>query len=676
MAVRPLYGHVMKRLLVIASLIFVLGSVASAQPAAVLGQPLPPPDLDVGAISVRVVAGSPTAPVAHLTVTLVVGGQLHTAVTDAAGRAQFTGIAAGASVFARIIASDGLAHTSRTFMVPTAGGTRVMLSTEAWQPVSTLPSAREVSGMARPDSKIPAGSLVVGVTYDDLKDPKPPANVAVALVGYAADDTIAVITQRTDPAGDARFTGLDQTGATAYFAMTQLPRKGLDDRLIGGPVALDATAGVRLVLSGELRTATAAAVDDLAHLVEQDATVRAGKIVVRLEGALPEGEHAVSLVDATSGKVVASGKTTDPRIELGLPFHAGQIVYAETTSRARKLRSPPFQPVAARGTTTRIYDLPRILPTFQARAQLDDHGALEVVAAFDVLNNAWAPTEPAGLELALPHGFTAPELHGDDQTLATITKAGVRFSHAIPPGTTRVRVAFTLAIVAGKVAWSLDLPYGTYKSAISIDKVRGTAVEAPTATVSETDDNLVVDNISIVPHQSMAMTIHPGERPKLGPIDAACKPLQPERKPALGGKPLVDFTLPQLDGKPLHLASLRGKVLLVNFTASFASFAKAEPASLATLQKAVRDLVVVVVASDRDPHNVEELLGASPPYKVVLDAPVDEDHNLGEVTARWGVAAIPESFLVDRSGTVRYYFQNLRDWGSPDALACVRALTR
>ncbi len=665
----------MKRLLVIA--ILALGSVVSAQPASVLGQPLPSPDLDSGTISVRVVAGTPTAPVANLTVTLVVGGQLHTAVTDAAGRAVFTGIAAGASVFARITASDGLAHTSRSFTVPSAGGTRVMLSTEDWKPFADMPSVREISGTPRADSNTPAGSLVVRLTYDDLKDPKPPANVAVALVGYAADDTIAVITQRTDQAGEARFTGLDRTGATAYFAMTQLPRKGIDDRLIGVPVVLDATSGTRLVLSAERRTATSAAVDELARLVEQDATVRAGKVVVRLEGALPEGEHAVSLIDATSGKVVASGKTKDPELELALPFHAGQIVYAETMSRGRRLRSPPFQPVAARGTTMRIYDVPRIVPTFRASAQLDDHGALDVVAVVDVLDNAWAPAELAGLELPLPRDFAAPVLHDDDKALATITKTGVRFSHALPPGTTRVRVAFTLPVVAGKVAWSLDLPYGTYKSAIRIDKQKGTAVDAPSsATVSETDDNLVVDNISIAPKQAMVMTIHPGERPKLGPIDAACKPLQPERKPALGGKPLVDFTLPQLDGKPLHLASLRGKVLLVNFTASFASFAKPEPASLATLQKAVRDLVVVVVASDRDRHNVEELLGTSPPFKVVLDAPVDEDHNLGEVTGRWGVAAIPESFLVDRSGTVRYYFQNLRDWSSPDALACVRALVK
>ncbi|MBC7978851.1 MAG: hypothetical protein H7138_28030, partial [Myxococcales bacterium] len=47
---------------------------ATAQPAAALGKPLPSPDLAVGTISVRIVAGSMSSPVVGTDVTLVVNG--------------------------------------------------------------------------------------------------------------------------------------------------------------------------------------------------------------------------------------------------------------------------------------------------------------------------------------------------------------------------------------------------------------------------------------------------------------------------------------------------------------------------------------------------------------------------------------------------------------------------
>ena len=75
---------------------------AAAQMAAALGKPLPSPDLPVGTVSVRIVAGSAASPVVGTDVTLVVNDTPRVARTDSAGRATFGGLPAGAKVIAHV----------------------------------------------------------------------------------------------------------------------------------------------------------------------------------------------------------------------------------------------------------------------------------------------------------------------------------------------------------------------------------------------------------------------------------------------------------------------------------------------------------------------------------------------------------------------------------------------
>lgn len=75
------------RALIVAALV-VLAARAEAQPAQVLGKPLPDPQLTVGTITVRVVAGQPELPLVGVRVALTVGGTPRYATTDKAGRVQ------------------------------------------------------------------------------------------------------------------------------------------------------------------------------------------------------------------------------------------------------------------------------------------------------------------------------------------------------------------------------------------------------------------------------------------------------------------------------------------------------------------------------------------------------------------------------------------------------------
>jgi hypothetical protein len=104
-------------------------SFASAQmpdPKAMSGVPLPVGDLSPGTVTARVIRGQLSNPVDGATVELTGAGDAKTAKTDNSGRATFTGIAPGTRVKTRVTI-DGQAIESQEFVVPTAGGMRVML---------------------------------------------------------------------------------------------------------------------------------------------------------------------------------------------------------------------------------------------------------------------------------------------------------------------------------------------------------------------------------------------------------------------------------------------------------------------------------------------------------------------------------------------------------------------
>ena len=45
-----------------------------------------------------------------------------------------------------------------------------------------------------------------------------------------------------------------------------------------------------------------------------------------------------------------------------------------------------------------------------------------------------------------------------------------------------------------------------------------------------------------------------------------------------------------------------------------------------------------------------------------------------DIPKKFGTEKYPETFLVDAAGRIRYYFINKRDWGRPEAIACLESL--
>jgi len=107
----------------------------------------------------------------------------------------------------------------------------------------------------------------------------------------------------------------------------------------------------------------------------------------------------------------------------------------------------------------------------------------------------------------------------------------------------------------------------------------------------------------------------------------------------------VDFTLTDLQGKQWHLKDLRGKVVLVNFWATWCPPCRKEMPDLDALFNRFKDQAFVVLAiSDEDaakvsPFIAERKIG----YPILLDPG-------RKVTESFKVEGIPKSFVYDRAG--------------------------
>ena len=118
-----------------------------------------------------------------------------------------------------------------------------------------------------------------------------------------------------------------------------------------------------------------------------------------------------------------------------------------------------------------------------------------------------------------------------------------------------------------------------------------------------------------------------------------------------------DFTLPSLDGPNLRLQEQRGRVVMINFWATWCGPCRVEMPHLAKLYEKYRKsgFTVLAVNIDEDPHKAASLarqLGMQFPVLLDTDKKVSRLYDLG---------TMPSTVLVDRDGRVRYVHRGYRD---------------
>jgi thiol-disulfide isomerase/thioredoxin len=134
--------------------------------------------------------------------------------------------------------------------------------------------------------------------------------------------------------------------------------------------------------------------------------------------------------------------------------------------------------------------------------------------------------------------------------------------------------------------------------------------------------------------------------------------------------PAPDFTLRDLARRPVRLADFRGRVVVLNFWATWCAPCREEIPAMQALARdlADRGLVVLAVNYEERPDVVRAFARDTDLGLAVL---LDAD---GAAARRYRVTGLPASFFVDRRGALVGSVVGLRDWRAPAAREYVDGL--
>jgi cytochrome c biogenesis protein CcmG/thiol:disulfide interchange protein DsbE len=141
-------------------------------------------------------------------------------------------------------------------------------------------------------------------------------------------------------------------------------------------------------------------------------------------------------------------------------------------------------------------------------------------------------------------------------------------------------------------------------------------------------------------------------------------PLQP-------GSAAPAFRLPALSGEDVDLASQRGKIVVLNFWATWCPPCVAEMPSLERLHRTLfpEGLSVVTVSTDEDELELRRFV-----RERALTLPVLRDPG-GRVAAElYRTTGYPETFVIDRAGRLLQHAVGPAEWDSPERIADLRRL--
>lgn len=144
--------------------------------------------------------------------------------------------------------------------------------------------------------------------------------------------------------------------------------------------------------------------------------------------------------------------------------------------------------------------------------------------------------------------------------------------------------------------------------------------------------------------------------------EADIKPWKGKATPRLAGT--------KLDGNTVDLKDLRGRVVVVNFWATWCDPCKEEMPSLERLKAklAGRPFEVLAVNYGEFPAKITSYLEKE---RITLPVMLDTQKTAAKA---WKVGGLPMTFVVDARGRVRYWVFGERDWSEGGSLALVEKM--
>lgn len=132
----------------------------------------------------------------------------------------------------------------------------------------------------------------------------------------------------------------------------------------------------------------------------------------------------------------------------------------------------------------------------------------------------------------------------------------------------------------------------------------------------------------------------------------------------------LDFTLKNLEGSEISLEDFEGKVVFLNFWATWCGPCREEMPSMEKLWQRFKEEAFVILAVDLREEK-EEVNSFMKDYGLTFSVLLD---SRGEVANNYGIRAIPTTFLIDSEGRIVGKALGARDWASEDAFDLIEHL--
>ena len=141
--------------------------------------------------------------------------------------------------------------------------------------------------------------------------------------------------------------------------------------------------------------------------------------------------------------------------------------------------------------------------------------------------------------------------------------------------------------------------------------------------------------------------------------------------PATEGELAPDFTLNDLSGRPVQLSSLRGKVVLLNFWATWCPPCREEVPSMVVLNQAMQGKAFQMLAVSVDEGGKDAVESFFRKGGVALPTLLDAD---GKVSRLYGTTGVPETFILDGKGVIVKKVMGPMDWSSSEVIAALNGM--
>ena len=137
-------------------------------------------------------------------------------------------------------------------------------------------------------------------------------------------------------------------------------------------------------------------------------------------------------------------------------------------------------------------------------------------------------------------------------------------------------------------------------------------------------------------------------------------------------EPLPEFSGKDLNGKDIQLSQFKGKVVVVNFWASWCGPCIEEVPSLIKLLKTFpNDLELIAISGDSNQADIDSFMKSFPEMKTLPNIHIvwDADKSLAQ---KYQIFRLPESFLLNKELKLIKKISGTIDWHTEDAIAYIK----